>query len=403
MVMVALSSNTNMKYFFLQLYFFITSSLGLSQSPTLQQIGVLNEKIDECSGTVLLANNRLAHINDSGNNPVIHITDTTGQLLFSRCVVGAKNRDWEELAYDGEKFLYIGDFGNNRNRRKDLVIYKVDVSNLLKPDSTAVLIGEIRFNYKEQKEFPPSRYQRNFDMEAMILLNDSLYLFSKNRTKPFTGYTYCYRLPTVAGEFTASRVDSFKTGKDVMELFWVTAASFDHKEHKLALLGYNKIWLFSNFEGSHFFKGDSKTFYLDHFTQKEALVFSNSSKLYVTEEVNSRSDGNIYSFNLPVETKKAAEVLLKQQDTISLVNIVNHSFQDTIVSHLICDLPCDIKWEIFTVDGDRVLAGMKEQYAYPEFKIDASSLDNGGYVINLIINDAPHAFKIKKPFLNHQQ
>ena len=34
----------------------------------------------------------------------------------------AKNDDWEELAEDDE-FIYIGDFGNNNGKRKNLCIY----------------------------------------------------------------------------------------------------------------------------------------------------------------------------------------------------------------------------------------------------------------------------------------
>ncbi len=387
-----------MKYFFLQLYFFISSSLGFGQGASIQQIGRLDKVIDECSGMVLLEENRLLHINDSGNKPELYVTDTLGNLLLTTCIIGAENTDWEELTLDGKGNLYIGDFGNNRNKRKDLKIYQVDINNLLTGDSTANLKGEINFAYEDQNRFPPSRYQRNYDMEAMIFLNDSLYLFSKNRTKPFTGYTYCYQLPAKPGQFTASKIDSFKTGIGLQEFFWISAAAFDPVKNQLALMGYDKLWLFYDFEGRNFFKGKNKLYYLGHMTQKEAISFVNSYKFYLTEEVNPRSDGNIYSFTLPKPVSLVEEYLPKR-DTSSMVSLFDKEFQDTIKAQINCPANCNLKWEIFSTEGKRLLFGQADPFTQSILKINAASLDNGGYVINIIINNKPHAFKIKKPLI----
>jgi sugar lactone lactonase YvrE len=40
------------------------------------------------------------------------------------------NIDWEDITKDKDGNLYVGDFGNNDNERKDLCIYKIDKKSL---------------------------------------------------------------------------------------------------------------------------------------------------------------------------------------------------------------------------------------------------------------------------------
>ena len=61
-------------------------------------------------------------LNDSGNGPYIFKFDKNGNELGSYRIANTANSDWESLASDN-KFLYIGDIGNNFNRRKALTIY----------------------------------------------------------------------------------------------------------------------------------------------------------------------------------------------------------------------------------------------------------------------------------------
>ena len=48
-----------------------------------------------------------------------------GKVLGVFKVEGAEANDWEAIATDRQGNLYIGDFGNNRNTRRDLIIYQV--------------------------------------------------------------------------------------------------------------------------------------------------------------------------------------------------------------------------------------------------------------------------------------
>ncbi|WP_369828775.1 hypothetical protein [Flavobacterium sp. 1] len=62
--------------------------------------------------------------------------------------------------------MYIGDFGNNDNTRKDLAIYKIDQSNL--QGESANVAYTISFDYPEQTEFPPKKKDLMFDVEAFL-------------------------------------------------------------------------------------------------------------------------------------------------------------------------------------------------------------------------------------------
>ncbi|MFN4257285.1 MAG: hypothetical protein ACK4Q5_19975, partial [Saprospiraceae bacterium] len=71
------------------------------------------------------ARDSLFLLNDSGNTPeIFRLNLATRQI--SSLQLPIQNRDWEDLAADPQGNLYIGDFGNNLNRRKDLRIYIVN-------------------------------------------------------------------------------------------------------------------------------------------------------------------------------------------------------------------------------------------------------------------------------------
>jgi hypothetical protein len=67
-------------------------------------------------------------IEDSGAEPLLHATDTTGADLGTWTVTGAANRDWEAITLGpcpGGRCLYIGDIGDNNATRRQVEIYRV--------------------------------------------------------------------------------------------------------------------------------------------------------------------------------------------------------------------------------------------------------------------------------------
>ena len=122
---------------------------------------------------------------DSGGNPEIFAVNRDGKVLGVFKIEGADANDWEAIATDRQGKLYIGDFGNNRNTRRDLVIYQVREPSF--EPGTKPILGttkverSVRFFYPEQTKFPDKK-QKNFDAEALFWNNGSLYLLTKHRS-----------------------------------------------------------------------------------------------------------------------------------------------------------------------------------------------------------------------------
>ncbi|MDG3583982.1 hypothetical protein [Galbibacter pacificus] len=234
-------------------------------------------------------------IGDSGNKDHIYGFDHKGSLVREIKLKNAKNKDWEELAKDGDGNLYIGDFGNNDNKRKDLRIYKVFNPEMINADEATA--EKIEFYYPEQKNFPPKKKHRLFDAEAFFFWNGNFYIFTKNRAKPFDGTTLLYRVPAVSGRHEAQYISSFKTcGHD--RKCTVTAADISPDKKKIALLSHDKVWLLSNFTGDDFFNGDVKRIDLGYDSQKEGICFINEDTLYISDEKTGKLGGNIYRLRL---------------------------------------------------------------------------------------------------------
>lgn len=382
-----------------QLYFCLSCFIGCAQSAEWRAIGPLPEDLDEGSGMVFFPPNSIVHVNDGGNNPTIITTDTIGNLIQNYCIPGASNRDWEDLTKDQKGNLYIGDFGNNNNTRDDLVIYKVPSSKVLAGDDSFVL-EEIQFIYEDQKRFPPKKRNRNFDTEAMIHFDNYIYLFSKNRTKPFIGYTYCYRLPDNPGFYTAEKVDSFYTGNGPMEVDWITAADFNPDTRTLVLLGYNKLWMFYNIEGSHFFSGKHNVLYFNTFTQKESIAFKNNRQVYLTDEKNSKEDGLLYILDLPSTLNTPENTLTSGLDSADGVKI---SLQDSIIKSEIrlsiySPLAGICNWEAFAENGQRMHFAKFSivKTGSNDYIIDTEKWDAGEYTILVIVNNVARQFQVVK-------
>src|SRR4051812_9917293 len=162
----------------------------------------LNTLLNESSGLIWWNKQIWSH-NDSGNDPAIYsMNTTTSNIQRNVTISNATNIDWEDIAQDN-KFIYIGDFGNNANgNRTDLKIYKIAKADVLA--GTMVTASIINFSYNDQTDFTPKgNNNTNFDCEGMIALGDSLYLFSKDWVD---NKTRLYKLPNKPGTFSAIKL-----------------------------------------------------------------------------------------------------------------------------------------------------------------------------------------------------
>lgn len=135
-----------------------------------------------------------------------------GKVIHLVEVTGAKNNDWEDITSDGKGHIYIADIGNNNNSRKKLHIYKIPTWNLLKKKE--VEAEEIEFTYAEQTEYPADEKDMHFDGEALAYYKDSLYIFTKCRTKPFDGKSFVYAVSTNPGNMNWPKKQKFSLEKE---------------------------------------------------------------------------------------------------------------------------------------------------------------------------------------------
>lgn len=108
--------------------------LGAQSSGTLS-----TSTLDEVSG--MAASHRFAGTlwvhNDGGNSAALHAIDLDGQSQGSWSVLGAENRDWEDLAtgpcaVQGQPCtcLYLADVGDNDGERDEALIYRLPEPDL---------------------------------------------------------------------------------------------------------------------------------------------------------------------------------------------------------------------------------------------------------------------------------
>ena len=199
------------------IFFLFTSNIIFSQL-VVEDIN-LSKKLDETSGLEII-NKQLVTINDSGNDPVLFYINESGNILDERKLNCCKNNDWESLAADSD-YVYIADFGNNYDTRKNLSIIKIPIDKSSNENPEI-----INFLYPEQKKFKRIYRRSEYDAEALISFGDILLIFTKNKRKKITEI---YSLPKYGGNFQAQKIGSLNTESIV------TGADYDKKTNKLVL------------------------------------------------------------------------------------------------------------------------------------------------------------------------
>ncbi|MBN2668364.1 MAG: hypothetical protein JXR60_03960 [Bacteroidales bacterium] len=235
----------------------------------------------ESSGLAVGLNNTVWTHNDSGGEAILYQLDSMARVIRKVKILNATNSDWEDLANDFEGHLYIADIGNNGNKKPNFIIYKIAHPDSIKEDSITAEI--ISFRYENQYSYPPTPDKMNFDAEAMIAYHDSLFIFTKNRTHPYSKKTYIYALANEAGEQTAILYDSLYLAHTHRYRSWVTGAARDPMNDRIVLLSHKKIWWLSDFRKSKSRiaeKGKIKGIY----SQKEGIALTNDGDAWISNE-----------------------------------------------------------------------------------------------------------------------
>ena len=287
-----------------KLFLATTAAMILSCSTNntiLKHVAQFPNSLKEVSG-IAYKNNLIYSIEDRGNENHVTVLDLSGKIQKTITLNNTQNNDWEDLTFDTNGNLYIGDFGNNANDRKDLAIYKINQSDL--NNETAEVAYTVSFEYPEQKDFPPKKKDLMFDVEGFFEFQNFFYLFTKNRSKGFDGSSYVYKIPNTAGHHKAELIKTINTCSDY-ENCAITSAAISPDQTKFVLLSHSKIWLFENFSPDNIADGKMSEIDLDHFSQKEAVTFKNNETLLIGDERVKKTGGNLYELNLKSVKKRS--------------------------------------------------------------------------------------------------
>tara|TARA_Y100000815_G_scaffold6648_2_gene6182 strand:+ start:1390 stop:2199 length:810 start_codon:yes stop_codon:yes gene_type:complete len=254
-----------------------TSCKSLGQ---LKVVGSVNNGLQEVSAAEKdLKENLLWVIQDRGNDNDLIALEMDGSIARSIKIENAENEDWEDLTTDDEGNIYIGDFGNNSEKRKKFTIYKVKYEDLNKKSANAEII-----------EFTLPKKQDSKDFESFFLLNNHFYIISKEKNK-----FVVLKVKNEAGKQEAKvHTKHDLKGKNNK----ITSADISDDGKTIVLLNHDKLWKIDNFKDDDFFEGDLKELEFDHDSQKEGICFDSNNKVIITDERNGDEGGNIYTFSI---------------------------------------------------------------------------------------------------------
>ncbi|MGH7704049.1 MAG: hypothetical protein ACREMO_13215 [Gemmatimonadales bacterium] len=179
-------------------------------------------------------------LNDSGNDPLLFAVDSLGRTLATFRVRGAVNEDWESLdtgPCGTTRCLYIGDTGDNQERRAWVVVYRVA--------EPAVRAGSAREGDTDPAERLQVRYPDGpHDVEAMLVTRaGNLLLITKGRS----GSILLFRVPASAwagaGVVTAEALGRLSIIPDLIGR-QVTDAALAPDNRTVAIRTYREIFFF---------------------------------------------------------------------------------------------------------------------------------------------------------------
>ena len=334
-----------------------SSIFSQTKQSQLKPICILPDSIPESSGIIALNSNSFWTHSDGKNTSALFEIDSLGNLLRRIELTNGSNVDWEDLTIDDSGNFYIGDLGNNNSDRENLLIYKINNPSL--HDSNTVWAELIKVNYADQNIIPSPIENRNFDVEGIAHYDGYVYLFTKNRAYPTSGYTKMYRVQDLPGEYTLNVLDSFYIETHI-QLGRVTSADIS-SNGDIALLTNQQITILKN--GPNGLGSGSKTYYRFNFTDKqlEAIEFIDSVNFYLTDE----KPGNLYigtildeRYEYPLQNKdiESVEIFTIQNNLLLIKNPLKQI----------------VNIDIYSLNGQLIY---QKQFSEFEYQIDLKSIE----------------------------
>ncbi len=276
--------------------------LAQAQQLVMDKLTELAEELKENSGLLNLNGTLITHHDSDGEASLFEIDPQTGAVTRTVAVTNAENQDWEDIAQD-QQYIYIGDIGNNTGSRTDLKIYRIRKSAYAGSSNT-VTAEVIAYSYPDQTDFSPSTIT-HFDAEALMVLNDSLYIFTKNWEN---GRSALYSLPKTPGSYQGKKIGEFDTQG------LVTGGTYNAAKEEIMLIGYTPLQAFafriSGFSGNNVMQGTTERFelVLGLSSQIEGICPSNDNGYFISSEGNLGSVATLYHLSFGTTTRSDAAI-----------------------------------------------------------------------------------------------
>ena len=253
---------------------------------------VLPKIINETSGLEILNDIFITH-NDSGGEPSLYFFNLSGEIINSIKLEKENfweiyNNDWEDITAD-EDYIYIADTGNNFGTRDNLNIIKVKISDFSIDDKIDIF-------YSDQESFFPSS-KHKYDAEALLIIEDKIALFSKDRDSLNTDL---YLIDdTVKEKQELSSVANFNVNS------LITGGDYDSDTGILALVSYSSggeqyLILFEDFNIDNPRNNSYKKYSIPvEKAQIEAVKIISEKQYWITSE--DEGLGNPYMYKLELK------------------------------------------------------------------------------------------------------
>lgn len=262
----------------------------------------LPEILRESSGAIFYNGKLITHNDSGGQNALFELDTISGEVTRTITIDNATNKDWEDIAQD-DTSIYIGDIGNNDGNRTDLKIYKINKNDYMNSDNVTAEI--INFNYSDQIDFTSNPNDTEWDSEALIALDTSLFLLTKNWVN---GITKAYSIPKNSGTHTVNPL-STTLDSDGM----ITGSTYNQLTEKIYSVGYNSllqpfICISEDFTGNDIFSGTNTRIQLSSlgFEQTEAITHISDNRYFITSE----------SFKISIVSDDAKLIAFSTNDTV---------------------------------------------------------------------------------------
>jgi hypothetical protein len=166
--------------------------------------------------------------NDHGSPPVLHAIHRNGASV-NRFPIAAPNHDWEDIAFDEEGNLYIGDIGDNYRRRPLLYVYRLPEPDPKAPAPSTPLPIQRRWQLRCPNE--------RLNCEALVIWKGYGYLISK-LTKQHPAGLYRFPLDAPDEPITLEHMGHLAI------LNQVTGADISQDGKLLAVLTYAGLYVY---------------------------------------------------------------------------------------------------------------------------------------------------------------